>query len=70
MPRPPLVQPQLVQPQLARPQLAQNQLTRRAGQARARRTGELRHDLIVFAGLLRAVGIPLSPASSARPCGR
>jgi len=61
-----LVQPYLARPQLARPQLAQNQLTRRAGLARARRTGELRHDLIVFAGLLRAVGIPVSPASSAQ----
>ena len=47
-------------------QLAQNHLTRRAGQARARRTGELRHDLVVFVGLLRAVGVPVSPASSAQ----
>ena len=41
-------------------------LLRRADQARAQRTGDLRHDLVVFAGLLRAVGVPVSPAASAQ----
>lgn len=58
--------PHSVPPQLAQRQRARNHLTRLADQARARRTGELRHDLVVFAGLLRAAGVPVSPASSAQ----
>jgi uncharacterized protein with von Willebrand factor type A (vWA) domain len=39
-------------------------LARRAARARARRTGQLPHDVAVFAGLLREVGVPVSPAST------
>ena len=37
-----------------------------AHQARARRTGELPHDLAVFTGLLRAAGSAVSPAATLR----
>ena len=46
--------------------MPRHHLLQRADQARAERTGDLRHDLVVFAGLLRAVGVPVAPASSAQ----
>lgn len=46
--------------------MARHHLLLRADLARARRTGDLRHDVVVFAELLRAVGMGASPAASAQ----
>ena len=46
--------------------MPRHHLLRRADQARGHRTGDLRHDLVVFARLLRDVGLRVPPAASAQ----